>query len=86
MFERFRKSKRETPQEWDPVLGCPAEEWKPQPMPEPDEKAEITPEQRAEFLATWEQIQRILGEHAAQKIETKRLAFEREDREQHRES
>ena len=86
IFERYRNSKPETPPEWDPVLGCPAEEWKPQPMPEPDQKVEMTPERRTEILAAWQEIQQILGENAAQKIEAKRSAFEQEDCERHRES
>ena len=86
MFERYRNSKPETTPEMDPVLECPAEEWKPQPMPEPDQKVEMTHERRTEILAAWEEIQRILGEDAAQKMEATRLAFEQEDCERHRES
>lgn len=77
-FDRFRNKKPTTPPEWDPVLGCPAEEWRPQPMPEPDRSVEMSSERRAEIVAAWEEIQRILGENAAQKIEAKRLAKEQE--------
>jgi hypothetical protein len=38
----------------------------------------MSSERRAEIVAAWEEIQRILGENAAQKIEAKRLAKEQE--------